>query len=460
MDATWEFPVVSDHLSRSPINANAGDRRFFALAAIALLFKLALAAVVPLSADESYYWVWSKHLDFGYFDHPPMVAWLFSLGRLFEPLGPAVRFPAVLLGHATIFLWFAILKDVLSGERRLTWLLLFLACPLTGLGGIIVTPDLPLLFFWSLAVFFVAKILRAPSPAAFLGFGAALGLGFCSKYQIVLFPLSLLFLLARKDVRRALLRPGLFLTFMSGLLFCAPVLGWNAQHDWQSFTFQMKHGLRADGFSWRWPLEYIVGETLLLFPAVIWFAAREKAASPLVRILQALAVIPLGFFLLTSLRAPTELNWPVMAFPAVFALAAVHINKKSVLADVLFWSVAQLALVVSIFLPAGLQLHEKLTEPVRFKSVADLPKTQTPLFASTYQMASSLWFVSGVPVYKLRGMSRVDMFDQWPGSAPPSGRFFLLREEGQLLPDALREAPVRRVSSPAPGLELLEVNAP
>jgi 4-amino-4-deoxy-L-arabinose transferase-like glycosyltransferase len=33
-----------------------------------------------LTADEAYYWMWSKHLAFGYYDHPPMVALVIRAG--------------------------------------------------------------------------------------------------------------------------------------------------------------------------------------------------------------------------------------------------------------------------------------------------------------------------------------------------------------------------------------------
>src|SRR5260370_7474518 len=44
--------------------------------------RLAAAAWTPLSFDEAYYWMWSKHLAFGYYDHPPMVALVIRLGTM------------------------------------------------------------------------------------------------------------------------------------------------------------------------------------------------------------------------------------------------------------------------------------------------------------------------------------------------------------------------------------------
>src|SRR6202048_3239243 len=44
--------------------------------------RLAAAAWTPLTFDEAYYWMWSKHLAGGYYDHPPMVAFLIRLGTM------------------------------------------------------------------------------------------------------------------------------------------------------------------------------------------------------------------------------------------------------------------------------------------------------------------------------------------------------------------------------------------
>ncbi len=100
-----------------------------------LLIKLVIAAVVPLSFDESYYWVWSKNLQLSYFDHPGMVAWLFRIGNIFEQLGHAVRWPAVILGHLTILVWINILKKLTFSDNKIfIWVLVCLFSPLLGPG--------------------------------------------------------------------------------------------------------------------------------------------------------------------------------------------------------------------------------------------------------------------------------------------------------------------------------------
>src|SRR5271154_2747295 len=53
---------------------------FIILALVAL--RLVAAAWTPLTFDEAYYWMWSKHLAGGYYDHPPMVALVIRAGAL------------------------------------------------------------------------------------------------------------------------------------------------------------------------------------------------------------------------------------------------------------------------------------------------------------------------------------------------------------------------------------------
>src|SRR5258708_26320264 len=73
------------------------------LALVAL--RLGAAAWTPLTFDEAYYWMWSKHLAGGYYDHPPGVAAGIRLGTLI-PRGPPLRLrlgaipPALALGSA------------------------------------------------------------------------------------------------------------------------------------------------------------------------------------------------------------------------------------------------------------------------------------------------------------------------------------------------------------------------
>ena len=57
----------------------AGFRRDAALVAGLLGFYLILAALLPAADDEVYYWAWARPLQFSYYDHPPLTAYMIRL---------------------------------------------------------------------------------------------------------------------------------------------------------------------------------------------------------------------------------------------------------------------------------------------------------------------------------------------------------------------------------------------
>ena len=87
-------------------NAAAADHRralLVALVGYAFFLRLLYGAQIELIPEETYYWNYSRHLDIGYLDHPPMVAWLIKLGTLlFGDTEFGVRFGALCCGKSAI----------------------------------------------------------------------------------------------------------------------------------------------------------------------------------------------------------------------------------------------------------------------------------------------------------------------------------------------------------------------
>lgn len=418
-----------------------------------------ISALIPLGADEAYYWVWSQRLQLSYFDHPPLVAWLFYLGSFLEPFLNSVRWPAVILGHGTLLVWLGLLQGSMSVDRFRTWTYLVLFSPLLGFGSLIVTPDLPVVFFWSLSLFFAMQALETGSRRYYLALGAALGLGFCSKYHIVLFvPCLLAFLFVEKKWSQVKW-PAVFGTVALGLLFCTPVILWNIQNNFASFEFQLKHGLEKTAYDPQWTLSYFLGQVALLFPLVFWAALRSQIPTQL-RWLYYFAWGPLIFFLLTSFRALVEANWPIIAYPSVLALAAFHPRIQSWLKYyVAFWGGITALVIATLFVPEVRQLNDKISEPYHFQNLSSETAAYRPLYASSYQMAASLWYFSKSPVYKLKDISRYDFFDTLPEAMPQGRQFYLVKGEVNALPAWLTadQWQVKELKKIAPQFVLLEI---
>lgn len=396
-----------------------------------LLVKLLLGGLLPLSPDEAYYWVWSHHLQLSYYDHPPFVAWLYLLGQPFENLLSLVRWPGIVFGHLIFVIWYFILKDNVE-PRRLFWILLVGLCsPLIGIGGMVITPDTPVLVFWSLALLCFLNAMRTERLIWYFAFGAACGLGFASKYHMVLMGpcvfLTLFFY--RKEVRIRF--AGLILFTLAFFALSSPVWIWNMQNDWISFRFQLNHGLGAKKYKFDWTIGYVAAQVLLLFPTLAWAALRlrEKQWTWL----YIFAWAPMIFFFMTSFKGRVEANWPIIAYPALLSLAVLQTqNLKSLKVPIAVWMTLLVLLIVDLRRPF-IQLNLKTHDLVEFDDLTKVADQYRPLFARSYQMAAKLSFDSKQPVYKLNGLSRRDFFDVLPQSLPREN-FFLAVETGENLP--------------------------
>ncbi len=303
------------------------------LAALTAL-RLLVAAWAPLAPDEAYYWVWSRALAPGYLDHPPMVAlWIWAgtalagpgaLGvRLLAPLSAALG--SVLLAQAGTDL----LGDRRAGVRAAV---LLNATLLFGVGAVTMTPDTPLLFFWTATLWALARLHATGRPWWWLVAGVAAGLALDSKYTAALLaPAILLWLLAVPGLYPWLRRIQPWAAaVIAGLLFL-PVLAWNATHGWASFARQGGrtgdwHPARAAQFLG----ELFAGQIGLATPllAVLFGAGMVLAArrgwrrDPAWTLLAALTLLPAAVFVQHALGDRVQANWPAVIYPAAAIAAA------------------------------------------------------------------------------------------------------------------------------------------
>ena len=421
------------------------DRPLLILWFAVLAVKLALAGWLPLVLDETYYWAWSHHLQLSYYDHPPAVAWLFWLGHPFESWGNAVRWPAVIVGHATLLVWWPMVKRVLDPSQRRWWFILVLLSPLVGPGTIIVVPDIPLLFSWSLALLLFLNWTDRPSPGGAFMLGIALGFGFLSKYHIVLFfPLALIWLW--RERRLALLSPRWLLLGLAGFAVTAwPVWLWNATHGWDSFLFQLGHGLGAATWQTHWTWDYLLAQVGLLFPTVAYFALRARRGAP--SWLFIFGWGPIVFFLLTSFKGNVEANWTSMAYPVLIALALFGRNRFGwARATAAVWAVALVVVASHVAWPWLPLSRDRLRyEFTLFDSIVPFADRYQPFYADSYQMAAKVSYRLRAQVYQLRGLGRTSLYSYLPEAMPSEDKYFVAVKLGAVVPRQSWNRPHREI---------------
>ena len=424
----------------------------------ALAVKILLGLWLPFSSDEAYYWVWGHHPQLSYYDHPPMVGWLFTLGSLFENFGNGARLPGICLGHLTLLIWNKLLEPFMDDKQRVLWLIVMVLSPFFGIGSLIITPDTPLVFFWSASLYMLFSCVSRASAINYMLLGLLLGLGFCSKYLIVIFvPVSLIWVVFggyRKQVNYRYLP----LTVLVGLLACTPVIYWNWQHEWASFSFQLEHGLGRNQpatFSLRslqWPLDYLLGQLMLIFPPVLILALSRREPKPM-RCLHYFGWLPILFFLYTSFSAHVEANWPVMAHPAIYALAVANTTTESqrrwLKGTCAIWLLALIAIVSEVAYPWIPLSPKKLktNEFKRFDVFLPYAEQKQPFYAGSYQMAATLSYKLKRQIYKVARLNRVDFYDFQPNSFPNDDSFWLGTQTGHQPPFWLLQKGYEVVSS-------------
>ena len=297
------------------------------------LVRLWVAAILPLAPDEAYYWVWSRALAPGYLDHPPMAAlWIragtalagqTSLGvRLLGPLSAALG--TVLLYHAA--------QRLFPGRHAgLTAAALLNATPILGVGAVIMTPDTPLLLFWTATLWAGAHLASGGSTRWWLMAGFTAGLALSSKYTAAFLPLGL-GLFALIAMPRSLRRPEIYIGGLIALALFLPVIAWNAQNDWAGF---LKQGGRVS--HWRperavtFLSELVLGQiglaspgVFVLFAAGIGLAIRitVRSRDRVWTLLAAFTVPPALLFLEHAIGDRVQGNWPAILYPAAAIAAA------------------------------------------------------------------------------------------------------------------------------------------
>jgi hypothetical protein len=305
-----------------------------ALLAVTAL-RLAVAAAVPLAPDEAYYWVWSRALQPGYLDHPPMIALFIWAGTLVAGEG---AFGIRLMGPLSLLIASLLLAraadDLFPREKPGAWAAAYFnATLLVGVGGILATPDLPLLVFWTAAIWALARLHATGDGRWWLLFGLLAGLALASKYTAVLLGLGVVLWLA-------LSRPAwrwwrdwrLWAGGAVAVLVFVPVLLWNATHGWASFAKQGgRAGADAPGVTFRFLGELVAGQAGLATPLVFtlciagialasaaWWRRGDAGAA----LLAAMVLPGTAIFLWQATGSRVQGNWPAILYPAACIAAA------------------------------------------------------------------------------------------------------------------------------------------
>lgn len=376
------------------------------------LIQLLVSASFELAHDEAYYWLYSKNLAWGYFDHPPMVGLTIRLFSFLPHQEWAVRVGFILQQILSII----ILLKILPERYHLRATFLFLAFPLASFSGFFALPDMPLLFTTALYCWMLKRYLEEDSLLNAVGLGLIIPMLLYSKYHGIL-----LIFFTLLSLPKLLTRKSFYLITLLSILCFLPHVWWQYLHDFSTLRY---HFLErpTSSFSLKRLLEYVGLQIVLagvfIGPMVWWSVIKHKNSSDFDKAMKWISVGIVVFFMLSTISKKFEANWTIFAAIPIIYLAAQSelLNQRWTHALLVISLGLVIVLRLLLVLPAGTLSIKRLKEFKGWKTWSQelqLRCEGRKLVANTYQIASKLSYYLNQEVPALNYHSRKNQFDYW-----------------------------------------------
>jgi len=361
-----------------------------------LVLGLLQAGFTELMDDEAYYWVYSRHLDWGYFDHPPMIALLIRAGYAIFHNELGVRILVVLINVLTLWLTWELIPQK---HNRLFYLVMG-AMGAMQIGGMLAVPDVPLIFFATLYFWVYRRFLGQQSWKNTLLLGISMALMFYSKYHGVL--LVFFTLVSTPSLLRVF---KFYIACILTVLLYLPHLYWQYSHGYPSIQYHLVER-NAPSYDISYSLDYILGQLLIFGPIAGWLILYYAFICPIQssfeRTLKVCLIGVLAFFLFSTFKGRVEANWTVMVFtPAVILAHQAIIRRRGSWKLLRYLTIATLVVVLITrvymawdFLP-GVQIRPEIHHNREWaKAIQEKADGRPVVFLNSYQIASKYMFYS------------------------------------------------------------------
>ncbi|HUX94154.1 MAG TPA: glycosyltransferase family 39 protein [Bacteroidales bacterium] len=366
-----------------------------------LTFNLLQAGFTDLNNDEAYYWMYSQYPAWGYFDHPPMIAFMIGAGyQLFNnELG--VRLLSVLFMAGSLIVIWKLIDDSDFKEANLKYfILLAIILPVFNIYGFIATPDSPLIFFSLLFLLAYKKFLEGESWSNMAFMGITMAAMMYSKYHAALFIIFVI--LSNPELLK---KPLFYFASFLALILFIPHIYWQFENDFPSFRYHLVD--RVSGLNPENIPEYLGNlvaiQNPVILPLAVWLTFRIKAKNKFDRALRFIFYGFMIFFLLASLRYRVQPQWTsLMAIP-VFIIVFRSVDFKPVVAGTIKWGAYIMIPIFLIvrsalafdFLPVAFLKDEFHDYKKKVKEISDIAGDRPVVFTNSYQDPSVYTFYTG-----------------------------------------------------------------
>ncbi len=393
------------------------DLIFFVLLAV-FLINLLQALMTPVGKDEAYYYMYAKNPAWGYFDHPPMIAWMIGAGDFFFDGILAVRLLSVLSSVILIFLMW----KLLPGRGRMSFLpfvLLIWSIPVFHIYGFISTPDVPLLFFGAVFLLCLRFFYKKNSLSSALLSGVGMALLMYSKYHGALLILFAVLLLPKWWKRSYLL-----MSVLVGFVLYIPHLYWQWQHDFISLRFHLSERDIPLSLSEKLKMSF-PGMLLIINPLLLYFFVKSFVTDikpdrqEAVKYYGKLFLAITGFFVIYAFISWVQAHWiAVAAIPFALYLSGYYAEQFRPSNRFVIWLYVSIILILSVrlllMLPVRLDTEFHRENKAFFDEIKNLAGNKRVVFVNSYQRAAKYSFYTSDSAFSWNNIFyRKNQYDLW-----------------------------------------------
>ena len=312
-------------LSHSNNSPERSDKAIWYFLLLWTIFNGIQAYTLEVHADEAYYWLYSRFLDWGYFDHPPMVAIFIRIGDSLWHSEFGIRLMTVLSNTLSLYILWLIAKKYAIEAK---WFILVVS-------GIFIfhqysfttTPDVPLFLFTALFYYIYQKYIDEDKLKWALWLGVIIACLLYSKYHGIL----LVGFTVLSNIK--LLKRWTFWVIAGlAVILYIPHILWQIDHGYPSVNYHL-YEQSTYHYQFSQTSTYFPGQLLMAGPIIgaflFYYGFKARIKDAFIRALMVNAVFTFLFFLSSSFKGEVQPQWTLIAFAPLVLLVLIQFKQAN-----------------------------------------------------------------------------------------------------------------------------------
>jgi len=366
------------------------------------------AHFTELIYDEAYYWHYAQDMAWGYFDHPPMVAFLVKISSFFFDGELGVRFMSCILSIGSIIILWLLIDNPKKKDYVLPFFIFSFSLTLLNAYGFFTLPDTPLVFFTCVFLLVYKHFIKAPNYYNAILLGVIIAALMYSKYHAFL----VIFFIILSNLKLALNKYA-WISVGIALVCYTPHFIWLYEHDFVSIKYHLYERPNGAYNFEKYTVGFFINLVAILgftFPWVYKALYKTKATDLFTKALLYLTYGFIIFFFISSFNRRIQTQWVIIISLPLFILAYNYMltNKnalkwiyRTAIINTIVLVILRLGLIYKPLFPIYYETHgNKLWVNNLHSQIGDTPV----VFENSYRTTPMYAFYTGSNTFSLNNI--------------------------------------------------------